>query len=149
VLESFRQGLRDLGYVEGQDVLIDYRWAERIRDRFSTLAAELTQLKLDVIVTYTSSAVTALQQATRTIPIVVASMGDPVGSGFVASLARPGGNITGFTGLSEEVSRKWVELRGAKSLSRRRPHGQGHTDSGRYGRQQHPVERHPKAPPRR
>src|SRR5215470_3048677 len=102
VLESFRQGLRDLGYVEGQNVLIDYRWAEGIRDRFSALAAELTQLKVDVIVTYTNSAVAALQQATRTIPIVVASMGDPVGSGFVASLARPGGNITGFTGLSEE-----------------------------------------------
>jgi putative tryptophan/tyrosine transport system substrate-binding protein len=110
LLESFRQGLRELGYVEGQNISIDYRWAEGRPDRFPALAAELTQLKLDVIVTYNNPGVAALQQATRTIPIVVANMGDPVGSGFVASLARPGGNITGFTGLSEELSRKWVEL---------------------------------------
>jgi putative ABC transport system substrate-binding protein len=74
------------------------------------LAAELAQLGFDAIVTYNNPAVAALQQATRTIPIVAANMGDPVGSGFVASLARPGGNITGFSGLSEELSRKWVEL---------------------------------------
>jgi putative ABC transport system substrate-binding protein len=110
LLESFRQGLRDLGYVEGQNILIEYRWAEGRPDRFPALAAELTQLRVDAIVTYNNPGVAALQQATRTIPIVVANMGDPVGSGFVASLARPGGNITGFTGLSEELSRKWVEL---------------------------------------
>jgi putative tryptophan/tyrosine transport system substrate-binding protein len=110
LLESFRQGLRDLGYVEGQNILIDYRWAEGRSDRFPALAAELTQLRVDAIVTYNNPAVAALQQATRTIPIVVANMGDPVGSGFVDSLARPGGNITGFSGLSEELSRKWVEL---------------------------------------
>ncbi len=110
LLESFRQGLRELGYVEGQNIVIDYRWAEGRPDRFPALAAELTQLRVDAIVTYNNAAVAALQQATRTIPIVVANMGDPVGSGFVASLARPGGNITGFSGLSEELSRKWVEL---------------------------------------
>ncbi len=71
---------------------------------------ELAQLKLDVIVTYNNAAVAALQRATRTIPIVFASVGDPVGSGFAASLARPGGNITGLTGLTEELSRKWLEL---------------------------------------
>ena len=110
LLESFRQGLRELGYVEGQNIFIDYRWAEGRPDRFPALAAELTQLRFDAIVTYNNPAVAALQQATRTIPIVAANMGDPVGSGFVASLARPGGNITGFSGLSEELSRKWVEL---------------------------------------
>jgi putative ABC transport system substrate-binding protein len=110
LLESFRQGLRELGYVEGQNILIDYRWAEGMPDRFPALAAELVQLRVDAIVTYNNAAVAALQQATRTIPIVVANMGDPVGSGFVASLARPGENITGFSGLAEELSRKWVEL---------------------------------------
>jgi putative ABC transport system substrate-binding protein len=110
LLESFRQGLRELGYVEGRNISIDYRWAEGSPDRFPALAAELIQLRVDAIVTYNNPAVAALQQATRTIPIVVANMGDPVGSGFVASLARPGGNITGFSGLSEELSRKWVEL---------------------------------------
>jgi len=110
LLDSFRQGLRELGYIEGQNISIDYRWAEGIPDRFPPLAAELTQLRVDAIVTYNNPAVAALQQATRTIPIIAANMGDPVGSGFVASLAQPGGNITGFTGLSEELSQKWVEL---------------------------------------
>jgi putative tryptophan/tyrosine transport system substrate-binding protein len=110
LLESFRQGLRDLGYVEGRNIWIDYRWAEGRPDRFPALAAELTQLNVELIVTYNNPGVAALQQATRTIPIVAANMGDPVGSGFAASLARPGGNITGLSGLSEELSRKWVEL---------------------------------------
>jgi putative tryptophan/tyrosine transport system substrate-binding protein len=110
LLESFRLGLRELRYVEGQNILIDYRWAEGRPARFRALAAELVQLGPDAIVTYNNPAVAALQHATRTIPIVVANMGDPVGSGFVASLARPGGNITGFSGLSEELSRKWLEL---------------------------------------
>ncbi len=110
LLESFRQGLRELGYVEGRNIFIDYRWAEGRFDRFPALAAELIQLRVDVIVTYSNAAVAALQQATRTIPIVVAAMGDPVGSGFVASLARPGGNITGFSSLPEELAGKWVEL---------------------------------------
>ncbi len=110
LLESFRQGLRELGYAEGRNISIDYRWAEGRPDRFPALAVELTQLKVDVIVTYNNAGVAALQRATRTIPIVFASVGDPVGSGYAASLARPGGNITGLTGLSEELSRKWVEL---------------------------------------
>jgi putative ABC transport system substrate-binding protein len=110
LLESFRQGLRELGYAEGQNISIDYRWAEGRPDRFPALAVELTQLKVDVIVTYNNAGVAALQRATRTIPIVFASVGDPIGSGYAASLARPGGNITGLTGLTEEVSRKWIEL---------------------------------------
>src|SRR5712692_8027776 len=110
LLESFRQGLHELGYVEGQNILIDYRWAEGMPDRFPALAAELIQLRVDAIVTYNNAAVAALQQATRTIPIVVANMGDPVGSGLVASLARPGGNITGFSGLAEELGGKRVAL---------------------------------------
>jgi putative ABC transport system substrate-binding protein len=110
LLEAFRQGLRELGYVEGQTISIQYRWAEGKPDRFPALAAELIHLRVDVIVTYANTAVAALQQATQTIPIVVAAMGDPVGSGFVASLARPGGNITGFSSLSEELAGKRLEL---------------------------------------
>lgn len=110
LLESFRQGLRELGYAEGQNISIDYRWAEGRPDRLPALAAELTQLKVDVIVTYSNAGVAALQRATRTIPIVFATVADPVASGYAASLARPGGNITGLTGLADEVSRKWVEL---------------------------------------
>ena len=109
-LESFRQALRELGYVEGQNISIDYRWAEGKLERLPELAIELTQLKVDVIVTYSNACVGALRKVTRTIPIVFASAGDPVASGFAVSLARPGGNITGFTGLPEELSRKWVEL---------------------------------------
>ena len=110
LLESFRQGLRELGYAEGQNISIDYRWAEGRPDQFPALAAELTQLKVDVIVTYSNASVAALQRVTQTIPIVFANAGDPVASGFAASLARPGGNITGFANLADEVSRKWVEL---------------------------------------
>ena len=97
-------------YITGQNISIDYRWAEGRPDRFPALAVELTQLKVDVIVTYNNAAVAALQRATQTIPIVMVNVGDPVGSGYVASLARPGGNITGFSTLSEELSPKWVEL---------------------------------------
>jgi putative tryptophan/tyrosine transport system substrate-binding protein len=110
LLEAFRQGMRELGYVEGRNIFIDYRWAEGTPDQFPALAGELINLRVDVIVTQSNAAVAALQQATRTIPIVVAAMGDPVGSGFVASLARPGGNITGFSNESEEFAGKWVEL---------------------------------------
>jgi putative tryptophan/tyrosine transport system substrate-binding protein len=120
LLEAFRQGLRELGYVEGRNISIDYRWAEGTPDRFPALAAELISLRVDVIVTQSNQAVAALQQATRTIPIVVVAMGDPVGSGFVASLARPGGNITGFSNLAEELAGKWLELlkEAAPKLSR-------------------------------
>jgi ABC-type uncharacterized transport system substrate-binding protein len=110
LLDAFRQGLGELGYVEGRNVFIDYRWAEGAPDRFPALIGELINLRVDVIVTQSNAAVAALQQATRTIPIVVAGMGDPVESGFVASLARPGGNITGFSNQAEEYSGKWMEL---------------------------------------
>ena len=110
LLEAFRQGLRELGYVEGQNLFIDYRWGEGRPERFPALAGELINLRVGVIVTASNPAVTALQQATRTIPIVVAILGDPVGSGFVASLARPGGNITGFSIQAEDLAGKWVEL---------------------------------------
>jgi putative ABC transport system substrate-binding protein len=110
LLQSFRQGLRELGYVEGQNIFMDYRWAEGRFDRMPALAAELVQLRVDVIFTYSNATVGALQKATRTIPIVTANFADPVRNGFVASLARPGGNITGFTGVTEDLNKKWMEL---------------------------------------
>jgi len=108
--EAFRRGLRDLGYVEGQNVVIEYRQAADSADRLPALAADLVSLKVDVIVAAGSQAVRAAQQATRTIPIVMTSSSDPVGTGFVANLARPGGNITGLSLLSPELSGKRLEL---------------------------------------
>jgi len=108
--ESFRQRLRELGYVEGQTIALFVRTAEGRAERYRELAAELVQLRVDVIVAQGNPALVALKQATPTIPIVMAQVGDPVGSGFVASLARPGGNITGLSNMAEGVSRKWVEL---------------------------------------
>jgi putative ABC transport system substrate-binding protein len=110
LLDAFRQGLLEVGYAEGRNIFIDYRWAEGTPDRFPGLAAELINLRVDVIVTQSNAAVVALQQATKTIPVVVAGMGDPVESGFVASLARPGGNITGFSNQAEDFAGKWLEL---------------------------------------
>jgi len=110
LLEAFRQGLRELGYVEGQNIFIDYRWAEGKPDRFPILAGEMVQLREDLIVTQSNAGAAALQQATQSIPIIVVAMGDPVASGFVASLARPGGNITGFSNQAEELAGKWLEL---------------------------------------
>jgi ABC-type uncharacterized transport system substrate-binding protein len=111
LLEAFRQGLRDLGYVEGRNVVIEIRSAEGKRERFPALAAELVALKVDVIVTGggTFSARVA-KEATGTLPIVFASVGDPVGSGLVTSLARPGGNVTGVSGLGPELVGKCLEL---------------------------------------
>lgn len=108
--EPLRQGLRDHGYVEGQSILIEWRAAEGRPDRANALAAELVQMKVDVIVANLTPAVQAAKNATGTIPIVMAAAGDPVGTGFVASLPRPGGNITGLTGISAELSGKRVEL---------------------------------------
>src|SRR6059058_1632548 len=96
ILEAFRQGLRDLGYVEGQNIVIEYRYAEGKAERLPDLAAELVSLKVDVIMAGGTPAPLAAKHATRTIPIVMAAAGDPVGSGLVASLARPGGNVTGL-----------------------------------------------------
>ena len=98
-IEAFRQGLRELGYVEGKNIVIEWRSAEGKSDRLPALAAELVRLKVDLIVTGGAAATRAAKEATATIPIVMAQDPDPVGNGFVASLARPGGNITGLSTL--------------------------------------------------
>jgi putative ABC transport system substrate-binding protein len=109
-IEAFRQGLRELGYVEGKNIVIEWRSAEGKRDHLPALAAELVRLKVDVIVTAGASATRPAKEATTTIPIVMAQDNDPVATGFVASLARPGGNITGLSTLSPELSGKQLEL---------------------------------------
>jgi len=109
-LEAFRQGLRDLGYVEGESVVIEYRYAEGNLDRVSELAAELVRLQVDVIVTAAPSPTRAAKETTATIPIVMAYDVDPIGNGFVASLAHPGGNITGLSSLAPGISGKQLEL---------------------------------------
>jgi putative ABC transport system substrate-binding protein len=108
--EVFRQGLRDLGYVEGKNIIIEYRYAEGKLDRLPDLVAELVRLRVDVIVTAAASGTQAAKQATSAIPIVVASAGDLVGQGLVASLAKPGGNVTGSTSLAPDLSGKRLEL---------------------------------------
>jgi putative ABC transport system substrate-binding protein len=117
--EAFRQGLRELGYVEGQNVTIAFRAAAG-SDRLPALAAELVQLPVDVIVAFSSVAAQAAKNTTTTVPIVMVSSGDPVATGLVASLARPGGNLTGLTGLATELSGKRLELlrEAVPSLSR-------------------------------
>ena len=109
-IEAFRHGLRELGYVEGKNIVIEWRYGEEKLDRLPALAAELVRLKVDVIVTRGPASTRAAKQATVTIPIVMAQDDDPVGSGFVASLARPGGNITGLSTLAPELSGKQLEL---------------------------------------
>jgi putative tryptophan/tyrosine transport system substrate-binding protein len=108
--EAFRQGLRELGYVEGENIVIEWRSSEGNRDRQRALVAELVRLKVDVIVAVGGGDVHIAKEATATIPIVMVQGGDPVGSGFVASLARPGGNITGLATLRPELSGKRLEL---------------------------------------
>ena len=108
--EALRHGLRELGYMEGKSILIEYRYAEGKQDRESDLASELVRLKVDLIVTGGPTATRAAKQATSTIPIVMGFDNDPVGSGFVVSLARPGGNITGLSSLTPELSGKRLEL---------------------------------------
>ena len=109
-IESFRQGLRELGYVEGQNIAIEYRFAEGRPERLRALAAELVRLNVDVIVTGGPPAPEAAKQETGTIPIVFAVAADPVAVGLVASLARPGGNITGLASISGEIVGKQLEL---------------------------------------
>jgi len=109
-VEAFRQGMHDRGYVEGKNVAVEYRWAEGKYDRLPDLAAELVRLKVDVIVTHGTPGTLAAKQATATIPIVMTVVGDPVGSGLVASLARPGGNITGTSIFAPELGPKRLEL---------------------------------------
>jgi ABC-type uncharacterized transport system substrate-binding protein len=108
--EAFRQGLRALGYIVGQNITIDYRWADGKNERLPGFAAELVDLKLDIIVTHGGEATRAVQQATTTIPIVIAAADDPLASGLVASLARPGGNITGLSILTPDLTGKRLEL---------------------------------------
>ena len=108
-VEAFRQGLRDLGYVEGRNLVIEYRDAEGKLERLPALAAELVALKVDVIVASNTPAALAAKQATRTLPIVFASAADPVTSGLVTSLARPGGNVTGLSTLAPELVGKRLE----------------------------------------
>jgi putative ABC transport system substrate-binding protein len=109
-IEIVRQGLRDLGYVEGKNILIKYRYAEEKPERLSALAAELVREKVEVIVTVGTNPTEAARRATNTIPVVMTFVADPIGSGFAASLARPGGNITGLTNLAPELTGKWLEL---------------------------------------
>ena len=108
--EAFRTGLRDLGYHEGRDLIVEYRWANSNYDRLPALLAELIALNVDVIVTHGTPGGIAAKQATSTIPIVIAVVGDAVASGLVASLARPGGNITGLTFFQPELNAKRLEL---------------------------------------
>src|SRR5205809_2233368 len=109
-LEAFRQGLRELGYVEGKNTVVEDRYAEEKIDRLRALAAEFVRLKVDIIVSAGPQSNRAAKEATVTIPIVMAFDFDPVGNGFVASLARPGGNITGLSTLAPEISGKQLEL---------------------------------------
>jgi putative ABC transport system substrate-binding protein len=108
--EAFRQGLRELGYVEGKNIVIDFRYAEGKVDRLPALAAELVRLKVEAIVTAGPTVTRPVKEATSTIPIVMTFDDDPVGSGFAASLARPGGNITGLSTLNPEIAGKQLEL---------------------------------------
>jgi putative tryptophan/tyrosine transport system substrate-binding protein len=137
-IEAFRQGLRELGHVEGQNIIIEYRYTEGKSDRLPGLASELVQLKVDVIVTGTTPAIQAVKNTTSTIPIVMAEVADPVAVGLVASLARPGGNITGLTTLSPDLDGKRLEL--VKEILPKRTSGirlipPGESDSKRYSAQ--------------
>jgi putative tryptophan/tyrosine transport system substrate-binding protein len=109
-VEAFRQGLRDLGYVEGKNIALEYRYADAKFDKLPALADELIRLKVDVLVVSTTFAVQAAKNATKTIPIVFSGVTDPVTAGLVDSLARPGGNITGFTNIASVLSGKRLEL---------------------------------------
>ena len=109
-LQAFRDGLRELGYVEGKNLQLEVRWGEGKLERLPTLADELVQAKVDVIVAATSPAVVAARQATQTVPIVMPVSSDPVGDGLVASLARPGGNITGLSMMAPELGQKRLQL---------------------------------------
>jgi len=120
LVEAFRQGLRELGYVDGQNIAMESRFAQGKGDRLPALTAELVQLHMDVIVTFPAVADRAAKNTTTTVPIVMVNARDPVGTGLVASLARPGGNITGLSGLATDLSGKRLELlkEAVPSLSR-------------------------------
>ena len=107
---AFRHGLQELGYIEGKNILVEYRYLEGKRDRIPDLVSELVQLKVDVLVASAPPVIRAAKQATKTIPIVIVTPQDPVAAGYVDSLARPGGNITGLTRLTRDLSGKRLEL---------------------------------------
>ena len=109
-VDEFRDGLREFGHVEGQNIVIDARWAEGKQDRLPELAADLVRLKVDLIVAEFSPSARAAHQATRTIPIVMIAVGDPIRLGLAASLARPGGNLTGSASYGPELAAKSLEL---------------------------------------
>lgn len=109
-MEGLRQGLRDLGYVEGRDYVLDFRWGEGRNNRLVELAAELVRAHVRVIVTAGEPAIQAARKATTSVPIVMGAVGDPVGAGFAASLARPGGNITGVSNMAVDMTGKWLQL---------------------------------------
>ena len=106
LIEAFREGLRQLGYIEGKNIVIEWRYAEGSTERLAEFAVELVGLNVEVIVTASTPAIRAVQQATKLIPIVMANVGDPIAQGFVTNRARPGGNITGFTNLSPDLGTK-------------------------------------------
>ena len=122
LVASFREGLRELGYEEGRNIAIDYRWADGQYERFAALVAELIAAKVDVIVTAGTPAALAVKKATNTMPLVMVAVGDPVGTGIVPNLARPGGNITGLSSIAPDLEGKRLGLlRGCRSqcLARR------------------------------
>jgi ABC-type uncharacterized transport system substrate-binding protein len=109
-IKAFQQGLRELGYTEGENILIEYRYAEGSNDRLANLTAEFVRLKVDIIVAGSTIAVRAAKKLTETIPVVMTGTGDPVGTGLVASLSRPGGNVTGLSSLGPDLNTKRLEL---------------------------------------
>ena len=110
MVEALRAGLRELGYIEGNNINIDYRWADGQYDRLPELVADLIRLKVDVIVTHATAGIGAAKRATTTMPIIMASIGDPVASGLLTNLSRPGGNITGLSFFTSEIGSKRLEL---------------------------------------
>ena len=109
-IKAFQQGLRELGYIEGKNIVIEYRYAEGSNDRLTNFAADFVRVKVDVIVTGSTIAVRAAKKLAETIPVVMAGTGDPVGTGLVASLSRPGGNVTGLSSVGPELNTKRLEL---------------------------------------
>jgi len=109
-MDALRQGLREIGYIEGKNVLVEYRWAQGKNEQLAELAANLVQIKVDVIIAAGPGPILAAKQATSTIPIVMPVVINPVGSGLVESLARPGGNLTGLASQTDELPGKWMEL---------------------------------------
>src|SRR5215470_12675728 len=109
-IKAFREGLGELGYVEGKSIVIEWRFLDGNADRLPALAVELTRLKVDVLVAFGPTSTHAAKEATKTIPVVMAQVNDPIGAGFVANLARPGGNITGLSVMAPELSGKQLEL---------------------------------------